>query len=46
MTWPGHVAHVGEKRNVCRVLVDKCEGNRLLGRPGNGWEGNIKLDLQ
>jgi len=38
-----HVAHVREKRNACQVLLGKCEGNRLLGRPGNGWEGNWTL---
>jgi hypothetical protein len=27
-------------------LVGKPEGKRELGRPGNGWEGNIKVDLK
>jgi len=35
-----HVAHVREKRNAYQVLIGKCEENRLLGRPGNGWEDN------
>jgi hypothetical protein len=33
MRWAGHVAIMGEKRNVYRILVRKPEGNRPLGRP-------------
>jgi hypothetical protein len=33
MRWAGHVARMGEKRNVCRSLVGKPEGKRPLGRP-------------
>ena len=42
----GHVARVGERRGVCRVLVGTHEGKRLLGRPRRRWEDNIKIDLQ
>jgi hypothetical protein len=31
--WVGHVAHMGEMRNLYRTLVRKCEGKRPLGRP-------------
>jgi hypothetical protein len=31
MRWAGHVAQMGEKRNVCRLLVGKPEGKRPLG---------------
>jgi hypothetical protein len=31
--WVGHVAQMGEKRNVYRLLVGKPEGNKPLGRP-------------
>jgi hypothetical protein len=31
---------------VCRVLVGKLEGKRLLGRPRRRLEDNIKMDLQ
>jgi hypothetical protein len=31
--YAGHVARMGEKRNVYRILVGKPEGKRLLGRP-------------
>ena len=33
MRWAGHVAHVGERRGVHRVLVGKPEGKRPLERP-------------
>jgi hypothetical protein len=33
MRWAGHVARMGEKRNVYRVLMGKPEGKRALGRP-------------
>jgi hypothetical protein len=33
MRWVGHVAHMGEERNVYRVLMGKTEGKRPLGRP-------------
>jgi len=42
----GHVARMGERRDVCRVLVGKPEGNISLGRPRLRWEDNIKMDLQ
>ena len=46
MRWAGHVARMGEKRGVYRVLVGKPEGKRPLGRPRHRWEDNIKMDLQ
>jgi hypothetical protein len=36
---------MGEKRNVCRLLVRKPEGKRPLGRPRWRWIGNIEMDL-
>jgi hypothetical protein len=42
----GHVARMGEKRVVYRVLVGKPEGKRRIGRPRHRWEDNIKMDLQ
>ena len=41
MRWAGHVARMGEKSGVYRVLVGKPEGKRLLGRPRHRWEDNI-----
>jgi hypothetical protein len=45
MRWAGHVARVGEKRSVFRLLVGKPEGKRPLGRPRRRWMDNIKKDL-
>jgi len=33
MRWAGHVAHMGERRGVYRVLVGKPEVKKPLGRP-------------
>jgi hypothetical protein len=33
MRWAGHVARMREKRNSYRLLVEKPEGKRQLGRP-------------
>ena len=46
MRCAGHVARVGEERDVHRVLVGKREGKRPLGRPRRRWDDNIKVDLQ
>ena len=46
MRWAGHVARMGEDRDVHRVLVGKPEGKRPLGRPRHRLEDNIKMDLQ
>ena len=37
--WGGHVAHMGERRGIYRVLVGKPEGKRPFGRPKHRWEG-------
>jgi hypothetical protein len=46
MRWAGHVAHMGERRDVYRVVVEKPEGKRPLGKSRSRWEDNIKTDLQ
>jgi hypothetical protein len=46
MRWAGHVARMGLRRGVYRVLVGRPEGKRPLGRPRRRWEDNIKLDLR
>jgi hypothetical protein len=38
-----HVADMGNKVTVYRVLVEKSEGNIPLGRPKHRWEDNIKM---
>jgi hypothetical protein len=40
MRWAGHVARMGEKGNVYRLLVGKPER-----RPRRRWIDNIKMDL-
>ena len=46
MRLAGHVARMGERRGVHRVLVGKLEGKRPFGRPRRRWKDNIKMDLQ
>jgi hypothetical protein len=42
----GHVARMGEKRNVYGILVGKPEYKRPLGRPKHRWVDYIKMDLE
>jgi len=46
MRWEEHVARMGERRGVYRVLLGKPGGKRQLGRPRRRWEDNIKMDIQ
>ena len=46
MRWAGHVARMGDRRCLYRILVGKPEVKRPLGRPRRRWEDNIKMDLQ
>jgi len=46
MKWAVHVARLGARRGVYRVLVGKPEGKRPLGRLRRRWKDNIKIDLQ
>jgi hypothetical protein len=41
----GHVARMGEKTNVYRLLGGKSEGKKLLGRPRRRWIDNNVMDL-
>jgi hypothetical protein len=45
MSWAGHVAQMGEKRNVYRLLVGKPEGKTPIGRPRCKWTDNVKMNL-
>jgi hypothetical protein len=45
MRWAGHVARMGEKRNMYRLLVRKPEGKRPLGREIRRWIDNFKMDV-
>jgi hypothetical protein len=40
--WSTH----GEEKNEYRILVEKPEGKRPLGRLGHRWEDNKKIDLR
>ena len=42
----GHVARMGERIVVYRVLVGRREGKRPLGRSMGRWEDNIKTKFQ
>jgi hypothetical protein len=45
LKWAGHVARIGEERNVHKVLMGKPEGKRPLERPRRRWEDGIRMDL-
>jgi hypothetical protein len=46
MRWAGHVACMGERRGVYRILVGRPESKRPLGRPRRSWEDNILMGLR
>jgi hypothetical protein len=45
MRWAGHLARMGEKRNVYRLLVGKPEGKRPQGRSRCRSVDRIQMDL-
>jgi hypothetical protein len=44
MRWAGHMALVGEKSKVCKLLVEKPKGRRLLRRPRYRLEDGIRME--
>jgi hypothetical protein len=42
--WAGHVARMGEKIKMYKVMVGKPEGKRPLGRPRRRWEDGVRMD--
>jgi hypothetical protein len=44
--WARHVANMGRKRNIHKVLVEKSERKIPLGRPRSKCEDNIKIELK
>jgi hypothetical protein len=38
MKWAGHGAHMGEGRDVNRILIGRPKGKRPLGRPKCRWD--------
>jgi hypothetical protein len=45
MSWAGHIARMGEKRNSYRLLVGKPEGKRPLGRQRRRCVDNNRMHL-
>jgi hypothetical protein len=45
MRWAGHVARMGEKKNVYRLLVRKPERKRPLESSSHRWADAIKVEL-
>ena len=45
LRWAGHVARIGKRKGVYRVLVGKAERRRPLGRSRRRWEDNTKMCL-
>jgi len=45
MRWAGDVAHMGEMRNMFRILVRKSEGKEPHVRPSLRLEDNIGMEL-
>jgi hypothetical protein len=45
MKWVGHVAYMGGKKVIYKVLVVRHEGKKPRGRPRCKWKNNIKMDL-
>jgi hypothetical protein len=39
MRWAGHVAHVGKKRKVYKVLLGKPKGKRSIRISRHSWRG-------
>jgi hypothetical protein len=46
MSWAGHVARVGEGRELYTFLVGKPEGKRPPRRPRRRWEDGIRMNLE
>jgi hypothetical protein len=44
--WMGHVAHMGERRKMYKVLVGKSEAKKPLGRLRRRWEDGLRMDLR
>ena len=44
--WMVHVARLGERRDVYKLLVEKSEGKQQLESPERSWEDNIKVGFR
>jgi len=46
MKWAEHIACMGARRGVYKILVGKPKGKRPLERPRRRRDDNIKMDLR
>ena len=46
LRWAEHVTRMGNVREAWKLLVEKPEGKRPVGRPRMRWENNINHDLR
>ena len=46
MRWAGHVAHMGKRRGIYRILEGRPKRRRPLERLRHRWWDDIKMDLQ
>jgi hypothetical protein len=46
MAWAGHVARIGEIRNVHKIFTGKSEGKRPIGTPQRRWKANVRMGLR
>jgi hypothetical protein len=44
--WAGQVVRIEKMRNSYKILVQKAEGKKPLGRSRRIWGDNIKMDLK
>jgi hypothetical protein len=44
--WAGHVESMMKRRGAYRILVEKPEGKKPIGKYRHRWEDNIKIDLK
>jgi len=42
----GYLVHIGEKRNLYRIVVEKHEGKKQVGKPSCRYEGNKRIDVK
>jgi hypothetical protein len=46
MRWTGYIAHIGQVRNLFKILIRKPKRKRPLGRSRHKWEDIIQMDLR
>jgi hypothetical protein len=46
MRWTGHIARIGERRNLYKIFIGRPEGKGPLERSRLSWEDNIRIDLK